>query len=35
MVFVRAVDDVGLMSSIWLGRDRGGEVTGVVNGDLL
>ena len=23
------------MSNIWLGRDRGGEVTGVVNGDLL
>jgi len=35
MVFVRAVDDVGLTSRIWLGRDRGGEVTGVVKGDLL
>jgi len=35
IVFVSAVDDVGLMSNIWLGRDRGGEVTGVVKGDLL
>lgn len=34
MADVRAGVEVGLMRRIWLGRPRGGEVTGVVKGDF-
>lgn len=34
MAVVKAGEEVGLINKIWLGRERGGDVIGVVKGDL-